>query len=1020
MPTVCVVVVAHKPGEWFRETLESLALQDYEPLQVAVVDAAGSGMAEQVTTVIEDAVIIDATGSRGFSDAANAALSADLEADYLLVCHDDVALAPDAVSIMVAEALRSRAGVLGPKLVAWDRPEVILQAGYDVDRFGVGADRAGFEELDQEQHDGVSDVFALPSAALLIRWSLFTALGGFDGAMTHRGEDIDFCWRAQMAGARVMIVGGAVARHRASLAERAGADDSFAAGARHSLRAMLVNHGRISLLVLVPVALLMSLVELILAVLTVRLRRARAVVAAWAWNVSRLDVVVQRRQANAQVRRVRQADVTAMQYMGSVRVTEFVRRHFGGDHRGLLDAAGRGVLSGFRTGSARMPWIAWVLVTAFVLFGSRSLIFTGVPAVGDLTHFPDTATDLLGAWWGGWSDRGTGSPSSNLGALVFLGAFGWVLSNSTGLIRTAMVIGPIFVGLAGAYRLLAATGSRRAQTATLVAYLLVPLLPASIAGGSLPGLVGYAAAPWMLRGLLTASGTTPFRPGGGPPASLLSPAVALGASAGAAALFVPAVAGLAAAMALGLVLGGLLAGRPAGILRLAAAAVMAVPVFALVMFPAVVDVLASGPTWEAVADGRDGSPGLASFGEILRFAVGPHDSGARVWLFALPTVVPLLLGRGWRFEQAARLWMVAIVSWALALAAQRGDLPFGLPDLQMLLVPAAVSVAALCGLAVLSVEHDLRFSHFGWRQALVPVVAVASLLLAAGSVGLLDSGRWGMAAADHHSTLRFEPPVLAGSYRVLWIGAPEFLPLEGRNLEPGVAWASTSGDSVTIVDRAVPADPGRADLLEAVVDDIAADRTARGGRLLAGLGVRYVVLVHRLAPAPFTSAEDARPVPEAISRSLRSQLDLEIVEATNSAAEVFVNTAWVPARSLQAPGFDRGVAEIADLESWPVGTGSAIFSGAGPPWSGSLPEGVEVLVAHTPRPGWELHVDGEASDRREALSWARAYLPPSGGDAVLSYSPPWWRRAGQLLGAVAPGVLVFVWLRRRVDHGEDP
>ena len=1012
------VVVAHRPGEWFGETLESLALQDYEPLRVAVVDAAGSGIADQVRAVIDDAVVIDAAGSSGFAEAANAVLIADLEAEFLLVCHDDVALAPDAVSVMVAEAVRSRAGIVGPKLVDWDRPDVIQQAGYEVDRFGVGADRAGVEELDQEQHDGVSDVFALPSAALLVRRSLFTALGGFDGAMIHRGEDIDFCWRAQMAGARVMIVGGAVARHRARLVERTGVDDRFVAGARSSLRAMLVNHGRISLVILVPLALLMSLAEVVLALLTVRLRRARDVAAAWAWNVARLDVVAQRRQANAQIRRVRQADVTAMQYMGSVRVTSFVRRHFGGDQHGLLDAAGRGVLGGFRTGSARIAWVVWALAAAFVVFGSRSLIVEGVPAVGDLAPFPDKATDLLRAWWGGWSDRGTGSPSSNLGGLVFLGALGALLSNSMSLVRTLAVIAPIFVGLAGAYRLLAATGSRRAQTATLVAYLLAPLMPASVAAGSLPGLVGYAAAPWMLRGLLTASATTPFRVAGDPARSWLSSSVGLGAAAGVAALFAPAAAGLVAPMVAGLIVGGLLAGRPAGILRLAAAAVAAAPVAALVMFPSVVDVVASGPTWQAVADGRDGSAGTVSFGELLRFAVGPHDPGARVWLFALPMAVPLLLGRGWRLEQAVRLWLVAVASWALALAAQRGDLPFGLPDVQMLLAPAAVAVAALCGVAVLAVEHDLRFSHFGWRQALVPLVAAASLVLVAGSVSLLDSGRWGLAAADHHSTVRFDPPVLAGSYRVLWIGVPEHLPVEGRSLEPGLAWASTSGDSVTIVDRSVPVDLGRADLLESVVADIVAGRTARGGRMLAGLGVRYVVVLHRLAPAPFISADEAGPRPEAVASGLRSQLDLEIVEATNSAVEVFVNSAWVPVRSLQAPGFDRDVAEVADLEGRPFGPGVAVFSGDGPPWTGSVPGGAEVLVAHTPRPGWELHVDGEASVRREALSWARAYLPSESGEAVLSYSPPWWRRVGQLVGALAPVVLVFGWLRRRLEQAE--
>ena len=407
---------------------------------------------------------------------------------------------------------------------------------------------------------------------------------------------------------------------------------------------------------------------------------------------------------------------------------------------------------------------------------------------------------------------------------------------------------------------------------------------------------------------------------------------------------------------------------------------------------------------------------MVSYDEILRFAVGGTDPGSLVWLFAVPMAVPLLLGRGWRLEQSVRLWMVAVVAWAAALAAERGVLPFGLPDLHLLLAPAAAAVAGLCGLAVLSVEHDLRFSHFGWRQALVPVTVAASLVLAAASVGSLEDGRWGLVASDHHSSLRFEPPALAGAYRVLWIGAPEFLATEGHSLAPGVAWAATAGDSVTLADRAVPLDQGRADLFSTAIAEIAEGRTARGGRLLAGLGVRYVVLLHRLAPAPFVSEDDARPVPADVGAAIRNQLDLELVEGTNSAVDMFVNTAWVPMRAAYPPGFDTGIEDIADLESRPLAAGAALFSTGGPPWTAEVGEGVEILVSHTPRPGWELTVDGETAPRREALSWTRAYRPTSSGEAQLSYSSPWWRQGGQLVGAVAPVVLALGWLRRRMDR----
>ena len=1019
-PTVLAVVVAHQPGDWFVETLESLSLQDYPALSTVVVDAASSGIGARVAEVMPAASIIDGAGTAGFSQAANTVLDAGVEADFLLVCHDDVALAPDAVTTLVAEAQRSNAGIVGPKIVEWDRPEIIQHAGYDVDRFGVPAERVGAGELDQEQHDGVSDVFALPSAVMLIRTELFVRLGGFDGAMTFRGEDVDLCWRAQMAGARVMFVGGAEARHIEGLVSRTGSDDARLTAARHALRAMLVNHGRISLTVFLPAALAMAVAEVVLSVFTARFGRVRDLVRAWVWNISNLDVIAQRRQNNAQVRRVRQADVTALQYFGSIRLVSFFRRQSGGvggggGPSGLVGGARRGVFSGLRTGTSRLAWIAWIVVLAAVVFGSRRLLSDGVGAVGDFAAFGDRGSDLLRAWWGGWSERHAGAPSSNLGILVYLGLAGWALG-SLALVRTLAVVALIVAGLAGAYRLLDATGSRRAQAGALVAYLLVPLAPVSVAGGSLAGLVGYAAAPWMLRALLRASRAAPFRHDPPGVRSHLGVAASLGAALGAAALIVPAAAVLVVLLAAGLVAGSLLAGRPEPIPRLLAATALAVPVAAFVAFATVVDLFAAGPELGFVADGRDGSAGMVSFAEILRFAVGGIDPGPMVWLFAVPMAAPLLLGRGWRLEQSVRLWMVAIVAWAVTLGAERGVVPFGLPDRQLLLAPAAVAAAGLCGMAVLSIEHDLRFSHFGWRQALVPVTVAASMLLAATSIGTLEDGRWGLVGSDHHASLRFEPPVLEGAYRVVWIGAPEFLPVEGRSLAPGVAWAATAGDSVTILDRAVPFDRGRADLFESVIAQIEEGRTARGGRLLAGVGVRYVVLLHRLAPAPFISDDAARPVPAGLAAAMRDQLDLELVEGTNRAVDMFVNTAWVPMRALYPPGFDDGISDFADLEAHPLTTGASLFSGDGPPWTATIGDGAEILVSHTPRPGWELTVDGEAVPRREALAWTRAYRPASAGEARLSYSSPWWRHGGQVIGAAAPVVLMLAWLRRRMDR----
>ena len=137
----------------------------------------------------------------GFAAAANDAMALVEGATFLLFCHDDVVLGPDAVSVMVEEAYRSNAGIVGPKLVDYDHPEVLLEVGMAVDHYGVPFSGIEPGEIDQEQHDAVRDVFFVSDAVMLVRTDLFHELGGFDPATFPGSDDLDLCWRARLAGA---------------------------------------------------------------------------------------------------------------------------------------------------------------------------------------------------------------------------------------------------------------------------------------------------------------------------------------------------------------------------------------------------------------------------------------------------------------------------------------------------------------------------------------------------------------------------------------------------------------------------------------------------------------------------------------------------------------------------------------------------------------------------------------------------------------------------------------------------
>ncbi len=984
------MVVAHDPGAWFEEALDSIVTQDYPRLDVVVVDGtAEGGLDERVRAIAPDATLIDASDTVGFAAAANTVLETDVESAFLLVCHDDVALSSDAVSVLVTEALRSNAGVAGPKLVEWEHPEVLQHVGFVVDQFAAAADVIEPAERDQEQYDRVRDVFAVPTACVLVRTGLFAAIGGFDPGITRRGEDVDFCWRAQLAGARVLVVPDARVRHRSNLIGRTGVDDIRRTRARHQLRTVLVTGGRVRLLGTLPLLMLLSLAEIIIATFTARFGQVRDIVSAWTWNLSRLDEIRRRRAGLRPRITISPGEIRAGQEPGSVRINAFVRGQIGRRDR----AFGGEFITAMRAGTTQFSVLTWALVLGLIVFGSRSLIGGGVPAVGDFVAFPESSGELVDTWWSSWRHRDLGSVGSTPTGLGLLGILAAVLGGSLGFVRTLWVLGPVLIGLIGAWRVLSVTGSRRAQIATLVAYAALPLPWAAIAGASWSTLGVYATAPWVLRALLEAQASAPFRSTEGPVRGLVSASVAAGVAVGLAGIFDPVVAVVTVFVATGLVAGALVTINPTGVARLVAATVGAALVGALLTLPLSIELLSSGLPWHPFADGRTGDASTEPLTDLLRFAIGPDSAAFFTWAFAIPMTVPLLVGRAWRFELAVRLWFVALGSWALALIAVHGVLPFGVPEPGVLVAPAAIAVAALCGVCVSALEHDLRHDGFGWRQVVLPVVIGAAVVAALPGIGGIADGRWGLGRGGYENVLPLADPALDGSYRVLWVGHPDHLPAQGSPFVADMAWVATIDGLPDITERTIPADRGAHEQVELVLDAILEGDTLRAGRLLGGLGVRYVVAVERLAPAPFSDIDNARPLPAALVETLDTQLDLRRLAGVNSALRIYENTEWIPVRAAAVSTFDEGRTSLFDLQVAPITGTIGILIGEGNRYAGIIPDGVELFVAQTADGGWRLEVAGVEAAQRRSLDWATTFVPSAGGgEAVLAYTTPRWKQ----------------------------
>ena len=1042
-PAVVAVVVTCDPGPWFPEVLASLAAQDYPNLSVLVVDA---GCAEDPTPmvagVMPDAFVRRLDTKAGFGTAANEVLDIVEGASHYLFCHDDVALEADAVRLLVEEAFRSNAGVTTPKYVQWHEPERLLAVGLTTDKVGARRSFVDPGELDQEQHDSVREVLVAPAGATLIRADLFAALGGFDPVVDCDGEDIDISWRSRLYGARVVAVPAARVRHlQATLTGLGRSRPDPGRRERNRYRTLLTCYRWYTLAWVVPLAIFWALGEAVTLLFQGRASEAAMVLGSLAASVRQRPQLRKARRRVQRHRTIRDHELRTLQVRGNARFRVFVQSRVDEVRSGWEqgprshplsvggpdpDADGRAVAppepEGALAKRRSLNGVIFTVLAVVLVIGTRSLFGKGLPQVATL---PDTSIGWAGiwrSWWSAWQPGGLGVAAPASPAMALLGLLATVLFGAVGTLAHIVVLGPLVVGPLGAYRAARFWGSRRGQAVAAVFYAVVPLPYNSLAGGHWDALVAYAAMPWVLSMVLRLAAIVPVpalrleRAGGRLVAMGLL--VAAVASVGPAFFYIVPIAGLA------LLGGSLLAGRPEHSLRLLGFPVAASVLAFLLLLPWSPTVVASR---SAVTGADLGPAGRLGLGQVLRFSTGPYGTGAWEWLLLIAAALPLFVGRGWRLEWAARLWVLALAFFGLAWAGSRGWIP-AMP-IGMVLAPAAAALAGSAALGVAAFEIDLPGYNFGWRQGAAAAAGVCLALAAVPWFAAAGSGRWRLPSSDASSVLAFLPNPDRGDYRVLWVGHPDALPLAGRQLEPGFSYGTSFDGEPVLADDWATGSPGAGGALGSDLRLVQGRLTTKLGHLLAPAGVRYLVIPNHVGPAG--SGGPAVPVPGALLAGLVLQTDLQAIPV-DPHYTVYENAAWAPVRSVAQGGAIAGAVSSGDsaaglrsLEQTNLAGAPPVLIGGGPQSvSGQVPSGQTVMVGSTRSGGWSLNAAGRTIGPSPAFGWAMQFRVPTvaasqvGGH--LAYSAPFLVRAGYIWQIVVwAGAVLLVCVDRRARSRAD-
>jgi len=219
-PSVAVVILNWNGRSFLEKFLPSVMDSGYAAQQVIVADNASSDDSiDFIKKNYPSIRIIINPGNEGFARGYNLALK-QVTADYYVLLNSDVEVTPGwiapVISLMESDP---QIAACQPKLLSYADKTSFEYAGASggwIDHLGYPFMRGRIFDVcekDEGQYNDAQPCFWASGAALFVRPGVYHELGGLDEFFFAHQEEIDLCWRMQLAGHKIFVQPASVVYH---------------------------------------------------------------------------------------------------------------------------------------------------------------------------------------------------------------------------------------------------------------------------------------------------------------------------------------------------------------------------------------------------------------------------------------------------------------------------------------------------------------------------------------------------------------------------------------------------------------------------------------------------------------------------------------------------------------------------------------------------------------------------------------------------------------------------------------
>ncbi len=220
VPLVAVVILNWNGKKYLEKFLPVLLASSYPNKRIIVADNASTDdSVNYLCAHFPSVEIICNTVNEGFAKGYNTVLK-KVKADYYVLLNSDVEVTANWIEPVInLMEVDNTIGACQPKLRSYNERNQFEYAGACggwLDEFGYPFSRGrvfDFTEEDTGQYEDAAPCFWASGAALFVRSKLYHQLGGLDEYFFAHQEEIDFCWRLQLAGYKVYVEPKSVVYH---------------------------------------------------------------------------------------------------------------------------------------------------------------------------------------------------------------------------------------------------------------------------------------------------------------------------------------------------------------------------------------------------------------------------------------------------------------------------------------------------------------------------------------------------------------------------------------------------------------------------------------------------------------------------------------------------------------------------------------------------------------------------------------------------------------------------------------